>query len=264
MGKLVNVEFRRRAGDQTLSSTKLLLVKGVLDEYGASAFFRVDDAVFTSFPTAANLLKREVDRYDGLVVLAQDVDVVRQVSDRLNEIYEGEAQVLAPAQLVEVLNTVLGNLQLFLGGVAGVSLVVAGVGIMNIMYVSVLERVKIIGLLKAVGAKSRDILFMFLAESALVGVVGGVLGVVLGIAFSFVITEGLNAASAQQNQQFMSLRGDRGPFGGSQGLAEIHPVFAPWIILVGFGFAVLVSLLAGIYPARRAARLEPAVAIRTE
>ncbi len=125
---------------------------------------------------------------------------------------------------------------LFLGGVAAISLLVGGIGIMNIMLVSVTERTREIGVRKALGARSQDILAQFLAESTLLSVGGGVLGVGMGLFLARFVGQAIG----------------------------VTPVFAPWSVVLAFGFAVFVGIFFGLYPAWRAARLDPVEALRYE
>jgi putative ABC transport system permease protein len=134
------------------------------------------------------------------------------------------------------INNVLGTIGAVLGGIAAISLIVAGVGIINTMTVSVMERTKEIGTLKALGAKSRDILLMFLSESVLTGFVGGVIGSALGL--------GLSAGIGQ----IIGL--------------EVSPSLLLSVEVIGF--AVLTSILSGLYPAWRASNLSPVEALRHE
>ncbi len=129
----------------------------------------------------------------------------------------------------------------FLGGIAAISLVVGGIGIMNIMLVSVIERTKEIGLRKAVGAKNSDILLQFMVESLIIGLVGGVLGVALAWVLTIVIK---NIAAASS--------------------FNLTPVITFGSVLLAMGFSVGVGLVFGIYPANRASKLEPVEALRSE
>ncbi|MCJ7567849.1 MAG: FtsX-like permease family protein, partial [Anaerolineales bacterium] len=130
---------------------------------------------------------------------------------------------------------------IFLGGVAGISLLVGGIGIMNIMLVSVTERTREIGLRKAVGARKRDIMLQFLAESALLSLFGGLIGIVLGWALSMLV----GAIAAASN-------------------ADINPVVGINAVLLATLFSAAVGLFFGLYPAKRAADLEPVEALRYE
>jgi putative ABC transport system permease protein len=140
--------------------------------------------------------------------------------------------------LLKRLDTVLGALQIILGGVGGLSLLVGGIGIMNIMLVSVTERTREIGIRKAVGAKRGDILLQFVTESMVVSGVGGIIGVLFGY--------GVAAAIGTAAK-------------------EALPTYVPaWAGIMGFTFAVSVGMFFGIYPAFRAARLDPIDALRYE
>jgi putative ABC transport system permease protein len=138
---------------------------------------------------------------------------------------------------VSIFGDITGVLTIFLGSIAAISLIVGGIGIMNIMLVSVTERTREIGIRKAVGAKRRDILVQFLVEAMVLSLVGGIIGVMLGIAGSRLVAS----------------------------LAErLTPVVSADIVLLSTGVSAAVGLLFGIYPAFRAARLNPIDALRYE
>ena len=134
------------------------------------------------------------------------------------------------------MDSISSLLTILLGGIASISLLVGGIGIMNIMLVSVRERTREIGVRKAVGARGRDILAQFLVEALTLSVLGGILGVVLGVAVSAVIGQ----------------------------IAGWGFAFNPVTVVVALGFSLLVGSVFGVWPARQAARLDPIVALRYE
>jgi putative ABC transport system permease protein len=141
--------------------------------------------------------------------------------------------------------TITQTFTILLGSIAGISLVVGGIGIMNIMLVSVTERTREIGIRKAVGARRKDILSQFLVESVMVSLLGGAVGVVLGWGISRMIA-GM-------------------PMPGSTGASQaLQTVVTPESVLLAFGVSAVVGIFFGIYPASRAARLHPIQALRYE
>jgi len=138
--------------------------------------------------------------------------------------------------MISLLHSLTGAIFAVMIGVGGISLVVGGVGIMNIMLVSVTERTREIGIRKALGARRRDILFQFLTEAASLSLVGGILGILLGVGVVKLLSVNI-------------------------GLPVSTP---PWVIILGVTFSVLVGILFGIYPANKAARLHPIEALRFE
>jgi putative ABC transport system permease protein len=140
------------------------------------------------------------------------------------------------AQLLESVDSISSLLTILLAGIASISLVVGGIGIMNIMLVSVRERTREIGIRKAIGARGRDILAQFLVEALTLSILGGLIGVVLGVAVSVAIGQ----------------------------VAGWGFQFQPMTVLVAVGFSLLVGIVFGVWPARQAARLDPIVALRYE
>ncbi|MFC1997784.1 ABC transporter permease [Chloroflexota bacterium] len=225
---------------------------GVLEEKGGSSFGSEDNQIIVPLTTAqSRLLRRSTaDRVDVIFVQAVSADAVPDASEEIAQILrtrhrtdigEDDFTVFSQQDFLDVASSITGVLTIFLGGIAGISLLVGGIGIMNIMLVSVIERTREIGLRKAMGARKSDILIQFLTESSLLSLFGGLLGIGLGWLIAFIV--GQIAAASDAN---------------------IVPVVGLDAILLATIFSAAVGLFFGLYPANRAANLQPVEALRYE
>lgn len=226
-------------------------VIGVLTPRGGGAFGSEDNIVIIPFSTAqSRLIRRSSDRVDFILVQAVSADLVNQASEEISQILRtrhrtdlgaDDFQIFSQQDFVATAQSITSVLTIFLGGIAAISLLVGGIGIMNIMLVSVTERTREIGLRKAIGARKRDILIQFLTESSLLSMFGGILGIGLGWSIAYIV--GLIAAANN---------------------TELIPVVGLDAILLATIFSTAVGLFFGIYPANRAANLQPVEALRHE
>ena len=227
-------------------------VTGVLESKGGSSFSNQDDRVLIPLSTAqSRLLRRSTrDRVDLIMVQAINAQSVPLANDEISEILRNRHRtaigaddftVFTQQDFLDTAKTITQVLTIFLGGIAAISLLVGGIGIMNIMLVSVTERTREIGLRKALGARRIDILIQFLTESSVLSLIGGVIGIALGWTISYIV--GRIAAANQ---------------------AAINPSIGLDIVLIATLFSTAVGLFFGLYPANRAASLEPVEALRYE
>ncbi len=234
------------------------VVVGVLEDTGAT-FFGFGEQVFIPITTAHHRMSRQRTTHGEASVDAIDVQAVTQeaIDDAQLEIAsilrlrhhitdENDFEVDTLQDLIETVNQVTTVLVLFLGTVAGISLLVGGIGVMNIMLVSVTERTREIGIRKAMGAKRQDILFQFITEAVFLTTTGGIIGLLL----SFTMSPLTNL--------IVSNVGNRGG-NPVEGL-----VFHPDVAILALSVSAVVGLLSGIYPAMRAARMHPIDALRYE
>ena len=228
-----------------------LTVVGVLAEKGSSMLGSADDTVFAPISTAQTKLFSGRNALGDLVVsrvsvVAASEDRTGAVQDQLDALLrrlhdfgpdeETDFRVMNQADLLEVVTEVTGTMTVFLGSIAGISLLVGGIGIMNIMLVSVTERTREIGIRKAVGARKADILLQFLMEAVVLSLLGGFLGILLGMGLA----------------RLVDMTG------------MINSVVSLDSILLAVGFSLAVGLFFGIYPANQAAKLNPIEALRYE
>lgn len=190
------------------------------------------------------------DQCDMIIVQLTDSDnaTITNVSKAITDHFSNQVSVISSTAVLSLLSGIFGTIQLFLGGIAAISLLVAGIGIMNIMIVSLIERTREIGILKALGMKSRTVLTIFLGESVIIGLIGAVLGIISGWFLSIVTSSVLSA----------------GGFFGSQASFTITPLLTPTVIIGALGFGVGVSVIFALYPAWRASKLKPVEALRYE
>jgi len=228
-------------------------VIGVMEKKGGGSFGSFDDIVFVPFTTAQqrlfpylrsprgeptlSLILSKVDSEDNIAQAVTDIENLLRERHNITYLDEDDFSVINQADILDIFGSITGVLTTFLGGIAAISLLVGGIGIMNIMLVSVTERTREIGLRKAVGAKRRDILLQFLVEAMVLSLIGGIVGMILG-------------------------------FVGAQLLAslakDLNAVISWDSVLLATGFSALVGLFFGIYPALRAAQLHPIDALRYE
>ena len=226
-------------------------VIGVLSDAGGGIAGNTDDSVFIPLTTAQSRLysdrtrsgEKAVNSITAQAAGTEQVDAaLEQITETLREqhdiIYgdEDDFSIFDQASLLDTVNTITGTLTTFLGAIAAISLVVGGIGIMNIMLVSVTERTREIGIRKAIGALRRDILSQFLLESLVLSLLGGAIGIALGWTISAVASS----------------------------LFDLPLVVDLGTIMLSATFAAVVGLIFGIYPAWRASNLRPIEALRYE
>ncbi|GIM27359.1 permease [Clostridium polyendosporum] len=216
-------------------------IVGVLQSQGTSAARSSDDRIIVPLSTAQRLLK--TTNIKTFYIEAEDKDKVNDAMSYLqlflNKKYNNDTKsyrIFNQTSLLDTANTTTESMTAMLGGIAAISLVVGGIGIMNIMLVSVIERTREIGIRKAIGAKRATILLQFLVEAASISSLGGVLGVLLGFLGAY----------------------------GAQSLLKINVVISNNIVIEAFIFSVLVGMVFGIYPANKASKLNPIDALRFE
>ena len=238
-------------GKTVLLNSQTFTIIGTLTSKGGTSFGSADNQIIIPLTTARDrVIMRTGSNVESIYVQATSANTTTEASTQISNIMrlrhhvavgKEDFTVTNQADLLSTASSITGILSAFLGGIAAISLLVGGIGIMNIMLVSVAERTREIGLRKAVGARNRDILTQFLAESSFLSLLGGVMGIVLGWLISLIIGKVATALGT-----------------------ALNPAVSLNAVLLATIFSIAVGLFFGIYPARRAASLEPVEALRSE
>jgi len=232
-----------------MGKTKFRVI-GVMVEQGGGLGLSFDDMIYVPVRTLQKIVMgidhvqfigaemADLARDDET---AADIKYLLDVRHEIEDLDKDDFAITTMAEAKKMIDSIFNGITLLLIAIAGISLVVGGVGIMNIMYVSVTERTFEIGLRKAVGAKKRSILWQFLLEATILTLIGGIFGIALGIAFSYLVS-------------YLA-----GLFG-----YEWSFIIMPPSILLAFGFSAAVGITFGYFPAQQAANLDPIEALRKD
>lgn len=240
---IVNELFDSKSpiGEKIKIRGQIFKVVGVLEERASGATRSDDDQII--IPITSSRMVTGTSAIRNFSVEATSPEKVKIAMESLEtfllKIYKNANtyRVFDQSQMLDTLNEVTGSMMIVLGGIAAISLVVGGIGIMNIMLVSVTERTREIGIRKAIGAKRKNILIQFIIEAAVVTGIGGILGILLGLSIIRFVIGGFNIVPA------------------------VYSI--PWT-MISFGISLLVGVVFGLFPAYKAAKLNPIEALRSE
>ena len=215
-------------------------VLAVMEEKQSSVKSGQDDIIYVPYTTLTRLLKnKNVNNFVAKAISSEKTaDAKKQLSDFLEEQLESKDLfiIITQDEILEQVNSITGTLRTMLGGIAAISLLVGGIGIMNIMLVSVSERTREIGIRKAIGAKRRSILTQFLIEAVILSLLGGILGIIFGWGITSFVGK----------------------------ILEVETVVKPSIIIFALAFSMAIGVFFGLYPANKASKLNPIDALRYE
>jgi len=247
LGEYVRSELfglQEAVGQQVKINNDIFTVVGILEKKSSNASQgSEDDMIIIPYSRATRLIRNA--NINSFAVSAKGADKMTQATNAIEAVLYRKFKstnfytVTNQADQIDTIDDALGSMTLLMAGIAGISLIVGGIGIMNIMLVTVTERTREIGIRKAIGAKTGTILVQFLIESAVVSCLGGIVGIVLGVVGSYFTSSAMNMPAVPLSQQTT-------------------------VIVGSFLFSAVIGIFFGLYPARKAAKLNPIEALRFE
>lgn len=245
----ITYSYSDSAGKQQ-QEVRNFLVTAIMKPSGNT---RIDNALVIN-PDAANQLLRKSGRYDSLVIQTTDDTYVNTVQQEITGIYGKNIGITIPQAFLQVRQQTAQGNAMFVEMIGFIALVVGAVGIVTTLYNSVTERIREIGTMKAIGAQNSSILALFLVEAALIGVMGATLGLAIGVVGGYAMTSFPSHTAGGP--------GGFGPGGGS--ISSFPPIFLPEDLIKVWLLSVSLAVGAGIFPAWKASKLSPMVALRRE
>lgn len=253
----VELIWTTRSGPTLKNETYTGTIVAVLSEIGGFGMAGPSDTgIYIPISKAQSFFNTDEAATIIVQLTSSDEDTISNVSEDIKNLFNDHVQVISPTAILGTVTTTFSTIERFLAGIAGISLLVAGIGIMNIMIVSLMERTREIGILKALGMKNRTVLSIFLSESVIIGLMGTAIGIALGWGLAIGASEILSRFDGEQGGF------GRGPM--MTGGLTITPVVTTTVILGAFAFGLIITVIFALYPAWRASRLKPVEALRSK
>jgi len=238
--------------------SKTFIIVGILEESGTGSFGGDDRTILMTLEAARDVLT-DIDNneYSSIQIKVTDTNAVDQIIENINQVLytsrlvtedTKDFTVTSPTSMLETIQSTMATLTFFLTGIAAISLLVGAIGIANTMFMSVMERTRLIGILKSIGTKNSEIMKLFLTESGIIGLMGGLLGIFLGFIVVGIISDvGINIMGM-----------------GRMGTNTSVAVVTPELVIFALLFSTIIGIVSGLIPARKAARLQIVEAMRSE
>jgi putative ABC transport system permease protein len=251
-------DYNLTVDTQIRIGSKTFTIVGILAESGTGSFGGDDRTVFMSLQAAREIVT-DVDNneYSSIQVKVIDANAVDRTIENVEQVLytsrmvtsdTADFTVTSPTSMLETIQSTMATLTFFLTGIAAISLLVGAIGIANTMFMSVMERTRLIGILKSIGTRNSEIMKMFLAESGIIGFMGGLLGIFLGfIVVGIISSVGINIMGM-----------------GRMGTNTSVAIVTPELIVFALLFSTIIGIVSGLIPARQASHLQVVEAMRSE
>ena len=241
--------------------TKNFVVSGIMESTGNPT---IDGALVINEDSGDSLFQR-AGKYDSLFVATQSSEFVDIVEEEIRKLYGNDIGITTVKAILETIEEFTAGINAFLSSIAVVSLVVGAVGIITTLYTSVIERVKEIGTLKAMGAQNKTILALFLIEALLIGIFGATFGLVAGIGMGYGLSATFGSNSpGESNDDADSNTGEASTTTNASSESSLNPVYLAQDMATVWVISVTLSILAGLFPAWKASRYLPVEALRSQ
>jgi putative ABC transport system permease protein len=240
--------------------TKNFVVSGIMESTGNPT---IDGALVIGEDTG-NSLFQKAGKFDSLFVATQSSEFVDVVEEEIRKLYGNDIGITTVKAILETIEEFTGGINAFLSSIAVVSLVVGAVGIITTLYTSVIERVKEIGTLKAMGAQNKTILVLFLIEALLIGIFGATFGLVAGIGMGYGLSATFGSNSSSESGDNANDGTEEVSTSTTSSDSSLNPVYLAQDMAIVWVISVALSIVAGLFPAWKASRYLPVEALRSQ